>query len=92
MEKVAKGLAVEGGGVFGKKNSCFQVDCPEEAYLLPGGSRGHTRLLSLGSPCPYQTTVPLEMDLIFAPNLDIGILYQLVEVFLKASCLRGSAS
>jgi hypothetical protein len=36
--------------------------------------------------------VPLEMNFVFAPKLNIGILQPLVEVFLKASWLRGSAS
>src|SRR4030042_705982 len=30
-EEIAKGLAVEGGGIFGKKNSRFQVNRSKEA-------------------------------------------------------------
>jgi hypothetical protein len=33
-EEVAEGLGVEGGGLFGEKTSCFQVECPEVADLL----------------------------------------------------------
>lgn len=91
-EKVAKGLAVEGGSLFGQKRSCFYIDGPEESHLLAGGSRIHTRLLPLGGPGPYQTAVPLEMDLVFAPELSFRIVQPFVEVFLKTSCLRGSAS
>ena len=91
-EKVAKGLAVEGRGIFGKKNSRFQVNRSKEANLLAGRRRGYTRLLTFGCPHPCQAAVPLEMNLVFAPKLNIGILQPLGEVFLKASCLRRSAS
>ena len=40
IEKVAKCLAVEGGGIFGNKNSRFQVDRSKEAKLLSGRGRG----------------------------------------------------
>jgi hypothetical protein len=40
----------------------------------------------------YQAAVSLEMHFVFAPELNIGIVHPLVEVFLKASCWRGSAS
>lgn len=91
-KKIAKGLPVESGGIFGEKNPRFQIDRSEEANLLAGRRRGYTRLLSLGSPHLYQAAVALEMNFVFAPKLDIGFLQPLVEVFLKASCLRGSAS
>ncbi len=91
-KKVAKGLAVEGGGISGKKNPRFQVDRSKEANLLASRCREYTRLLALGCPHPYQAAVPLEMNLVFAPKLDIGVFQPLVEVFLKVSCLRGSAS
>jgi hypothetical protein len=34
MEKVAEGLGIECGGLFGQKTSCFQVECPKETHLL----------------------------------------------------------
>ena len=45
IEKVAKGLAVEGGSIFGNKDSRFQVDRSKEANLLSGRGRGDMRLL-----------------------------------------------
>jgi hypothetical protein len=36
--------------------------------------------------------VTLEMGFVLAPELDIGVFHPPVEVFLKASCCRGSAS
>ena len=92
VEKVAEGCSVECGGFLGKKASRFQVERSKIAYLLASGSRDHTRLLPLGGPHPDQTAVSLEMHLVLAPELNIGIVHPLVEVFLKTSCWRGSAS
>jgi len=91
-EEIAKGLAVEGGGLSGEKGAGFQVQRPEVADFLAGRGRDHMRLLPPGSPHSYQTAVPLEVHFVLAPKLNIGIVHPLVEVFLKASCWRGSAS
>jgi len=91
-QKVAEGLAIESGGLSGDKTSCFQIECPEEAHFLAGRCRGHLRLLTSGGPHAYQAAVTLEMDFVLAPKLNIGVLHPLVEVFLKTSCCRGSAS
>ena len=91
-QKGAEGLAIESGGLSGNKISCFQFECPEEAHFLAGRCGRHLRLLTSGGPHAYQAAVTLEMDFVLAPELDIGVFHPLVEVFLKASCCRGSAS
>lgn len=91
-EEVAKGFGVECGGLFGEKAPRLQVERPEVADLLTGGGREDTRLLSLGGPHSYQAAVSLEVYFVLAPKLNIGVLHPLAEVFLKASCWRGSAS
>lgn len=91
-DKVPKGLTIENGSFLGEKASCFKVDCPKEGYLFSGRSRGDTRLFPLGCPGADQAAMPLEMHFVFGPELDIGIVYQLVVFFLNASCSRGSAS
>ena len=91
-QKVAEGLAIESGGFSGDKTSCFQVECTEKTHFLAGRCRRDLRLLASGGPHPYQAAVTLEMDFVLAPELDIGAFHPLVEVFLKASCCRGSAS
>jgi len=91
-KEVAKGVAVECGGLSGEKSASFQVQCPEVADFLAGGGGEYARLLPSGCPHLYQAAVPLEMYLVFAPELNIGIVHPLVEAFLKASCWRGSAS
>ena len=91
-EEIAKGLAVECGVLSGEKAAGFQVQRPEVADFLASRSREHTGLLPPGSPHSYQTAVPLEVHFVLAPKRNIGIVHPLVEVFLKASCWRGSAS
>ena len=86
MEEVAEGFGIECGGLFSEKASCFQVECSKVAHLRACRSREHTRLLPLGGPHSYQTAVPLEMHFVLTPELNIGIVHPLVEVFLNASC------
>jgi len=91
-KEIAKGVAVECGGLSGEKSASFQVQRPEVADFLAGGGGEHARLLSSGCPHLYEAAVSLEMHFVFAPELNIGIAHPLIEVFLKASCWRGSAS
>jgi len=91
-EKVAEGLGIEGGSLLGEEAPPFQVECPEVTDLLTGRSGQHTRLLSFGRPHSYQAAVSLEVYFVLAPKLNVGVLHPLVEVFLKASCWRGSDS
>lgn len=91
-KEIAKGLAIECRGLLGEESASFQVQRPEEAHLLAGRGREHTRLLPLGGPHSYQTGVSLEMHLVLAPELNMRIVHPLVELFLKASRWRGSAS
>lgn len=91
-EEIAKGLAIECSSLLGEKSASFQVQRPEEAYLLPSRCREHARLLSLGGPHSCQTGMSLEMDLVLAPEVNFGVVHPLVELFLNSSCWRGSAS
>jgi hypothetical protein len=91
-DKVAKGLCAESWGFSGQQSSRFEVECPEEAHFVADGGREHTGLLSPGRPHPYQAAVPLEMDFVLAPKLDVGGFHPLVVVFLKASCISELAS
>jgi hypothetical protein len=92
IQKVSEGLSIESGGFFCEETSCFQVERTEEAHFLASRCRKDLRLLAFGRPHPYQAAVTLEMGFVLAPELDIGVFHPPVEVFLKASCCRGSAS
>jgi len=91
-KKIAEGLAIERRGLLSEKSTRFQVQRPEEAHLLPSRGREHARLLPLGCPHSYQAAVSLEMHFVLAPELDIGVVHPLVELFLKDSCWKESAS
>jgi hypothetical protein len=91
-DKVAKGLVVESGSLLGQEASRFGIDCPEETDFLAGRGRDHTWLLPSAGPHSRQGTVPLKMDFVLAPDLNIGVFHPLIEVFLNASWRLGSAS
>lgn len=91
-EEVDKGCGVECGGLLGEKAARLQVERAEIADLLAGGRREDTGLLSLRGPHSCQGAVSLEVDFVLAPELSIGVLHPLLEVFLKTFCWRGEAS
>lgn len=92
VEELAKGFAVEGGGLLGKKAPRLQVDGPKVAHLLASGRGEDPGLLSLGRPHPGQGAVSLEVYFVLAPELNVGFIHPLEEVFLNAFCWTGSAS
>lgn len=92
LQKMAKGLGVEGSGSTSKEASRFQVEGPEDTHFLARRSGTDAGLLSPGSPHANQAGMSLKMYFVLAPKLNMGILHPLVEFFLKASCWRGSAS
>ncbi len=90
-KEIAKGVAVECRGLSRKKSASFQVQRPEVADFLAGGGGEHTRLLPSGCPHLYQAAGSLEMHFVFAPELNIGIVHPLVEVFLNARCISSAS-